>query len=63
VNNLKKIRKERNLTQLEVAKGTGLSLTWIAYAEKHEGLLSILAKKRIADFLKIDIKEIFSEGV
>ena len=60
MNNLKKIRKERNLTQLDVAKGTGLSLTWIAYAEKCEGLISIFTKRKIADFLRMKVKEIFS---
>ena len=38
-----------------------MSITWIAYAEKHEGLISILAKKKIADFLEMNIKEVFSE--
>ena len=60
MNNLKEIRKERNLTQLDVAKGTGLSITWIAYAEKYAGLISILAKRKISDFLGVSIKDIFS---
>ena len=59
MNNLKKTRKEKGLTQLDMAKGTGLSLTWIAYAEKHEGLLSDLAKNKIATFLGVNIKQIF----
>lgn len=59
-NRLKSLRKEKNLTQLEVAKGTGLSLTWIAYAEKgFDDNISDQAKQKIADFFQADVDDIF----
>jgi len=59
-NRLKTLRKEKNLTQLEVAKGTGLSLTWIAYAEKgFDDNISDHAKQKIADFFQADVDDIF----
>lgn len=61
MNNLKKIRKERNLTQADVAKGTGLSITWIGFAEKHEGLVSVLTKLKITDYLNMELDEVFPE--
>jgi predicted transcriptional regulator len=56
---LKKIRKELNLTQLELARETGLSQGYIS--EMEAGLVSL--DKKLKDFLKninnnlIDIEE------
>jgi len=59
-NRLRSLRKERGLTQLEVAKGTGLSIVWIGFAEKgYDNNISDKAKQKIADFFECDISDIF----
>jgi len=59
-NRLRSLRKEKGLTQLDVAKGTGLSIVWIGFAEKgYDNNISNKAKQKIADFFECDISDIF----
>jgi len=59
MSNLKKIRKQKKLTQLDVAIGSGISVTWIQFAEKQYPGISHEAKTKIANFLKCSIEDIW----
>ena len=61
--NIKKYRKERRLTQQQLAEATDLSVDYICEIESltKNKSFSIVTLGRIADVLEIDIKEFFSE--
>lgn len=61
--NIKKYRKEKNLTQSKLAELVGLSQDYICEIEsksKHKGF-SIDALGKIADALDVNIKNFFDE--
>lgn len=57
---LRKIRNERNISALEMANLLGLK-TAAAYYKKENGTINFTLEeaKKIADYLKIPIEEIF----
>jgi len=60
--NIKKYRKEKNLTQQELADKADLSVDYICEIEslKKNKSFSIVTLGRIADVLEIDIKNFFN---
>ncbi|MDP2682061.1 MAG: helix-turn-helix transcriptional regulator [Deltaproteobacteria bacterium] len=54
------IRKEHGLSQEELAEKADLHFTYIGGIERGERNLSLKNIKRIADALKIDIRELFT---
>ena len=61
--NIKKYRKEKKLTQQELAEKADLSVDYICEIEslKKNKSFSIVTLGRIADVLEIDIKNFFNE--
>jgi len=61
--NIKKYRKEKKFTQQQLAEATDLSVDYICEIESltKNKSFSIVTLGRIADVLKIDIKEFFNE--
>lgn len=55
--NIRKFRKERGVTQAELAKNIGVSRSTIAKYENGERTPSLSTLQKIADFLKISISE------
>jgi transcriptional regulator with XRE-family HTH domain len=62
MNNLKKIRALRNLTQYELARQTGLSQTRIWLIEKEYRPPSPEIEDRLAACMRVDPKDIFSDS-
>ena len=61
--NIRKYRKQKHLTQLQLADLTDLSLDYICEIEslKRNKSFSIITLGRIADVLNIDIKDFFNK--
>lgn len=61
--NIKKYRKEKKLTQQQLAEATDLSVDYICEIESptKNKSFSIVTLGRIADVLEVDIKEFFNE--
>lgn len=61
--NITKYRKEKNITQKELAKRIGYSVSYLNAIESKvkKKTFSITVLGRIADVLKIDIKEFFNK--
>lgn len=61
--NIKKFRKEKHLTQQQLAEKTDLSVDYICEIESptKNKSFSIVTLGRIADVLEIDIKEFFTK--
>ena len=61
--NIKKFRKEKHLTQQELAEKTDLSVDYICEIESptKNKSFSIVTLGRIADVLEVDIKEFFTK--
>ena len=61
--NIKKYRKEKHLTQQQLAEATDLSVDYICEIESltKNKSFSIVTLGRIADVLETDIKEFFTE--
>lgn len=61
--NIKKYRKEKRLTQQQLADATDLSVDYICEIESptKNKSFSIVTLGRIADVLEIDIKEFFNK--
>ena len=61
--NIKKFRKEKHLTQQQLAEKTDLSVDYICEIESptKNKSFSIVTLGRIADVLEIDIREFFNE--
>ena len=57
-NNVRKLRKEKNLSQESLADICGLHRTYIGSVERSERNVSIDNMEKIAIALKIDIKEL-----
>lgn len=62
-NNIRKYRKEKHLTQQQLADATDLSVDYICEIEsqKKKKSFSIVTLGRIADVLEVDIKEFFTK--
>ena len=54
-NNIKKFRKEKNLSQETLAYECGMDRTYVSAVERGERNISILKLKKIADVLKIEL--------
>ena len=61
--NIKKYRLEKGLTQQELADKVGISMNYIAKIEsiKMEKSFTLVILGRIADALKIDIRQLFDD--
>ena len=61
--NIKKFRKEKHLTQQQLAEKTDLSVDYICEIESptKNKSFSIVTLGRIADVLEVDIKEFFTK--
>lgn len=57
--NVREIRKQRNLTQADLAEMTGLSQATISFAEKGDGAASMSTYRRIADALNVSFESLF----
>lgn len=60
---IKKIRKEFNYTQEEVAKRTGLSQSTISWIESDKGLANIQQCVQLADFYGISLDELIGRKI
>ena len=58
-NSVRKIRKEKNLSQEELAHKANLHRTYIGMIERAEKNITLLNIKKIADALEININELF----
>lgn len=56
---LKKLRKENNFKQIEVAKATGISQQAYSYFERGTLIPSLDTAKKIANFYNMTIEDIF----
>ncbi|WP_311406918.1 helix-turn-helix transcriptional regulator [Liquorilactobacillus uvarum] len=59
INQVKKYRKSHNLTQESLAQAVGVSRRTIISLEKGSYTPSLLLAFQLADFLEIDINELF----
>ena len=61
--NIKKFRKEKHITQQQLADATDMSVDYICEIEslKRNKSFSIVTLGRIADVLEVDIKEFFTK--
>ena len=61
--NIKKYRKEKKLTQQQLADKSGLTMNYISKIEskKMQRGFTIVSLTRIADALEIDIKKLFND--
>lgn len=60
---LRKIRKERNLSQEELSKAAGLDRTFVGKIERGERSPSLQTISKLATALDINIQELFSFNV
>ena len=62
-NNIQKYRKEKKLTQQQLADKSGLTMNYISKIEskKMQRGFTIVSLTRIADALEIDIKKLFND--
>lgn len=60
--NLKKIRKSRNLTQEDVAEMTGLPQSTISYIEKNDASPRVDTLLKLAKGIGIDLSELTKES-
>ncbi len=59
-NKLKALRKDRDLTQLQVAAGAGVSIACLYYLEAgFESRVREKTKKKLARFFEADVDDIF----
>ncbi len=56
---VQKLRKERNLSQEQLADLAGVHRTYIGMIERAEKNITLCNIERIADALKVNIKELF----
>lgn len=61
-NNLKKLRKERNLKQIDLAKEVGVTRQSMSYYELGMTRPSLDKAKKIADVLNCTIEDIFFDN-
>lgn len=58
-NNIAKIRKQRGITQKELAEMVGVGNDWICDIEKGNGKPSMKVLEKIAEQLNVSLSEIF----
>lgn len=56
---VQKLRKERNLSQEQLADLAGVHRTYIGMIERAEKNITLCNIEKIADALKVEIKELF----
>lgn len=56
--NLKRIREEKNIKQVELAKAVGISQSFLAQLERGTKNLTVNLAKEIAKALEIDVIEL-----
>lgn len=63
--NIKKYRKEKNLTQQQLADKSGLTMNYISKIEskKMQRGFTIVSLTRIADALELDIRKLFDDSI
>ena len=61
--NIQYYRKKANLTQLQLAEGIGISLSYLSKIESNKcsKSMSLSVLNQIANYLNIDIVELFKE--
>lgn len=57
--NIRRIREDKDITQVAVAEYVGVTQSMIAQIEKNIKIPSLPVAKRIAEVLKVDINEFF----
>lgn len=60
-NNIKRIRMTQNISQKQLAKHLRVTQQAVSYMENTDANIPIKKMKKIANFLKKDIEEIFPE--
>lgn len=58
---VQKLRKERNLSQEQLADLAGVNRTYIGMIERAEKNITLCNIERIADALKVNIKEMITQ--
>lgn len=58
---IKILRKEKHLTQTQVAEGTKVDQSTVSYWEKGRQEPNAAQRKRLCDFLKITQSELFED--
>ena len=61
--NLKRIRKDMNVTQEEMAKHIGISQSYIADIERNRKNISLAVILKIAKGLKISINKLINDDI
>ena len=61
--NLKRIRKDMNITQEEMAKHIGISQSYIADIERNRKNISLAVILKIAKGLKISINKLINDDI
>ena len=56
--NLQKVRKEKNLTQEQLAEKVGVSLTYIGYLELGYNIPNMHMLQKIAEVLGVKVKDL-----
>ncbi|MBU5669575.1 helix-turn-helix transcriptional regulator [Peptoniphilus sp. MSJ-1] len=56
---LKQLRLEKGMSQSELSKAVGVSPKYISFLENGERTPSLRIAKRIADFFRVQIEDIF----
>lgn len=59
---LRELRKEKNITLMELSKSTGLSLSFLSQAERGLCDITLMSLGKIANTLDIDLKELFDNN-
>lgn len=60
---VRELRKERGISQEELAEKAGLHRTYIGMIERAEKNVTLLNIEKIANALSVSIKELFTNGV
>jgi transcriptional regulator with XRE-family HTH domain len=63
IGQIKKIRTQRGISQMELSVRSGLSQSFLANLEKGKKLPSVLTIIKIADALEVNLKDFFPENV
>lgn len=58
---IKKLRKDSNLSQVDLARQSGLDRTYISRVEKGNANITIASLYLICNVLKISVKDFFSQ--
>lgn len=61
--NIKRIRKDMNITQEEMAKRIGISQSYIAHIERNRKNISLAVILKIAKGLKISVNKLINDDI